>query len=262
MRGRFEEGGVEPMKLDNEMMVIYFGTFQHPKNLSEVAEELYADRKDSVRTSFSRKKALEKMLEEELITAKKKDGWKYKANEEKLPLILEPLLEHEIDEIDELNMTEADLETLELMFENSDIRSLLENEKLDRILGSELSEARKQLSTYIKLLYVTLAGARIVFEDLSEAGNEKITLSDESAERLEGMLRLINFVSSESPLRIAEMFDEIMKTGRKIDLMELPRSHSKMINDLADRAKMFIEKLTGEDISNMVNKEPRDPVLS
>jgi len=243
------------MELNSEKLAIYFGTFNKPGTLSQVAEDLYEDKKNSARTAFSRKKALEEMLDEDLLTARKHGKWKYEANKDRLEEIICGLLEYENAEEghdDSFSVDKIDVETLGKIFRNENITRFFENDKLSNILGSKVSEAKKQMSMYVKLLYVSLSGARILVEDIDLPEAQHVTLKQEGIERLEKMIELVNFASKQSPLRIGPIFEEIIREAPKIDIMQLPRTTDSQVEEYANEAKFMVERMIGSDIESMV----------
>jgi hypothetical protein len=257
MRAETRECGnhTQTMNLNSEKLAIYFGTLNKPGTLSQVAEELYGEKKDSARTAFSRKKALEEMLEENLLEARKNGRWKYSANKDVLEEIICGLLEYENTEEDHeesFSVDKINTETLGEMFRDEQVFQFFKNQKLSKILGETVSETKKQLSMYIKLLYITLAGARIVVEDIDLSKGKSVSLKKEGIEKLQNMIELINFASKESPLRIGPIFEEIVKEAPKIDIMQLPRTDDTKVNQYANKAKMMIEQLTGSDIESLI----------
>lgn len=257
MRGNRYEG--PEMQLSNEELVIYFGTYLQPKNLSQVAEDLYSEeKKDSVRSSFSRKKALEKLMQKNLIDAEKNGDWRYKANGEKMEEILFSLMKNSGEEFNRIELTEKDVRTIREMFDLKEVRRYFENDKLSNILGDKLSEAKKQLSTYIKMIYITLAGSRVLIEDLNIADAENIRISKESEEQMRQLVSLVNFMAQNSTIRVGAIFNEIMEGAVCINLMSIPKTESQQIIKLSEKAKLFIES-TSIDIENMVEVADSGP---
>ncbi|MFQ3275113.1 MAG: hypothetical protein ACI9LV_000096 [Candidatus Nanohaloarchaea archaeon] len=244
------------MELNDEILTIYFGALNEPKNLSEIAEDLYGEeKKDSVRTIYSRSKALQQMLDHEYLSAEKDGNWKYQSNKDKLLEVITHLFKYEDKNQEALRVEAEDEETIENIFGRSEVLRLFENERLQKVLGEKVSDAEKQLSMYVKILYMSLAGARIVVEDLDFKEGQNVRVREEGLENLKQMTRLINFASRESPLRIGPIFQIIIEEVPQIDLMDIPRTESPQIKSYASMATKFIENMMNKDIGDMVEAQ-------
>lgn len=69
-------------------LIIYLGTLEEPRNLSEVARAVGGEKAASLRPTLSRNNSIESMLDSELIEPYRDSVWKYKADESKLEEVL------------------------------------------------------------------------------------------------------------------------------------------------------------------------------
>lgn len=79
------------MQLNSYELAVYTACLNGKKNLSEVAEYWYPDNSESVRTNISRAKALDSLLEKQLLIPRRDTKWKYVSDKSRAEAVLRQL---------------------------------------------------------------------------------------------------------------------------------------------------------------------------
>lgn len=237
----------------NEEFLLYFGTLEKERNISEVAEDLFGEeRKSSVRSSISGKDADEKLMEKGLLQPKKEGRWKYKANENKLSSVLIPLLKYE-DEQSELpafSKIEDEEEVLQEMFVGENMRNFFKSKYLNEILTSKVSDTREQLSFYFKMLTLMLGSTRKLLRE-SDKTPKAITINREKIEMIEDFLSFAFSVYEDELRDLKKVYQILKEVAPTLNLKEFrPFDNQKMINKQYEMLDKVIENMGGDSDNN------------
>lgn len=240
------------MKLENEELILYFGCLDKAKTASDVAEMFYESKKDSVRSSISRKKAIQSSLEKGIIEARKEGTWVYKANENKLAEILKTLLKsREVSEqykdLKSVGFDELDDGKIEELVTAQGFRGFYSEDKMKYILPDKLSKIRETLSEYSKMLFVILTGTKKLLLKLKAEGRledikeGKVSFNKEKFSQLTDLASGMTFSDAESQMTIATVFRAISEVSGDIEVRQIPDVDNEEIDNIAEMSFMWVK---------------------
>lgn len=237
--------------LENEELLVYFGSLEEAKNVTQIAEYFYPGNKNSVRSSISRKKALDQLIENEFIEPKKREGgWVYEADKSKLSDVLFDLLTSEYEEMPSAEIKETDKEKIQDMFTSEGVENFTRLENIKRILGSKLSHTKRKLSTYFKTVFWTVGGARKLAEDIEDVNllsAENLTINKDAIKTARELFEFADSISPEEFIDMKPLFDVMMENAPYVNVMEVEVVETERTKNIAEKSKFFLKEVLGKD---------------
>lgn len=242
---------MENNTLENEELLVYFGSLEEAKNVSQIAEYFYPDNKNSIRSSISRKNALDQLINNEFIEAKKQEGgWVYKADKSKLSDVLFDLLTSEYEEMPSTKLKDSDKETLQDMFTSEGVENFTRSKNIKRILGKKLSHTKRKLSAYFKTVFWTIGGARKLAEDIEDnelLSAENLAINEDAIKTARELFEFVDSISPEEIIDMKPLFTVMMENAPYVNVKKVEVVETETTKNIAEKSKFFLKEVLDKD---------------
>lgn len=240
--------------LTNEELLLYFGTFEKPRNLTEVARAFYENEGKiaSVRSSLSGKDADEELMEKGLVEANKDGAWRYKAKSSELSEVLAYLLKTEGGEkrMPRFSNIDQEKETLQEMFSSGNMQKFFNKDNIKEFIPEKLSEVKESVAFYVKSLTLIMGSNRKIMEEYSESG-KALTISRSQIQRIQSFLDLVMGIYEDELSEFKSLFKVLKRVAPHVNMKEIPvLRYQTPIDRYTSLLDQVLDSLSGGDVDD------------